>query len=114
MPLYEYRCEQCGEQFEVIQKFADEPLATHQKCGGAVHRLLSAPALQFKGSGWYITDYAKSGGAKSTDDGAPAKSDSGTTAKSGSESGGGTPAASSSGSSTGSETKSNSDTKTKS
>ncbi len=60
MPLYEYRCDKCGESFEVIQKFADEPLATHPNCGGPVHRLLSAPALQFKGSGWYVTDYAKS------------------------------------------------------
>lgn len=62
MPLYEYQCEGCGETFEMMQKFSDEPLKTHEKCGGPVHRLLSAPALQFKGSGWYITDYAKGGG----------------------------------------------------
>lgn len=61
MPLYEYKCEGCGETFEVIQKFADEPLTVHEKCGGHVHRLLSAPAFQFKGSGWYATDYAKGG-----------------------------------------------------
>ncbi len=61
MPIYEYKCEGCGETFELIQKFSDEPLTTHEKCGGPVHRLLSAPALQFKGSGWYITDYAKGG-----------------------------------------------------
>lgn len=66
MPLYEYKCDKCGNLFEVMQKFSDEPLKTHQDCGGAVHRLLSAPALQFKGSGWYITDYAKSGGAAKT------------------------------------------------
>jgi putative FmdB family regulatory protein len=65
MPTYEYRCEGCGEVFEVRQKFADEPLTQHDKCGGHVHRLLSAPALQFKGSGWYVTDYAKSGASKS-------------------------------------------------
>lgn len=59
MPLYEYKCEGCGETFEVIQKFSDEPLKIHEKCGGPVHRLLSAPAFQFKGSGWYATDYAK-------------------------------------------------------
>ncbi|MBZ5605188.1 MAG: zinc ribbon domain-containing protein [Acidobacteriia bacterium] len=59
MPLYEYRCEKCGKVFEVIQKFADAPLETHQDCGGHVERLLSTPALQFKGTGWYITDYAK-------------------------------------------------------
>ena len=62
MPLYEYKCDNCGEVFEVMQKFADEPLTVHDKCGGPVHRLLSAPALQFKGSGWYVTDYAKGGG----------------------------------------------------
>lgn len=61
MPVYEYKCNQCGDTFEVIQKFSDPELTTHEACGGAVHRLLSAPALQFKGSGWYITDYAKSG-----------------------------------------------------
>ena len=72
MPLYEYECERCHEQFEVMQKFTDEPLTTHQNCGGAVHRLLSAPALQFKGSGWYITDYAKN---KAADNGAAKKAD---------------------------------------
>lgn len=115
MPLYEYRCEQCGEQFEVIQKFADEPLTTHDKCGGAVHRLLSAPALQFKGSGWYITDYAKGGSKAASDNGAPAKSDASAKPKSGSESSSSTPAASSSDSGTksGSGTKSSSDTKGK-
>jgi putative FmdB family regulatory protein len=63
MPLYEYRCENCGESFEVMQKFSDEPLTVHEKCGGKVERLLSAPALQFKGSGWYITDYARGSNA---------------------------------------------------
>lgn len=61
MPLYEYQCEGCGEVFELIQKFSDPPLTVHEKCGGPVRRLLSAPALQFKGSGWYVTDYAKGG-----------------------------------------------------
>ena len=60
--MYEYKCGQCGQVFEVIQRFSDEPLTTHEGCGGSVERLLSAPALQFKGSGWYITDYARSGG----------------------------------------------------
>jgi putative FmdB family regulatory protein len=107
MPLYEYRCEQCGEQFEVMQKFSDEPLTTHPNCGGPVHRLLSAPALQFKGSGWYVTDYAKGSAKPASDNGAPAKSD--TTTKAGSESSASTPASSST-----SETKPNSDTKSKS
>lgn len=65
MPLYEYKCNGCGQVFEVIQRFSDAPLTQHESCGGQVERLLSAPALQFKGSGWYITDYAKSGGSSS-------------------------------------------------
>ena len=59
MPLYEYQCDACGHRFEVIQKFSDPPLESCPKCGGAVHKLQSAPAFQLKGSGWYITDYAK-------------------------------------------------------
>ena len=59
MPLYEYQCDACGRQFEVISKFSDPPLETCPTCGGAVHKLVSSPAFQFKGTGWYITDYAK-------------------------------------------------------
>ena len=66
MPIYEYQCHGCGQKFEVIQKFSDEPLTTHEVCGGKVDRLLGTPALQFKGSGWYINDYARSGKAKET------------------------------------------------
>jgi len=66
MPMYEYKCAQCGDVFELIQKFSDEPLKVHQGCGGAVERLISAPAFQFKGSGWYITDYAKKNGSSSS------------------------------------------------
>jgi len=73
MPLYEYLCDACGEHFEVMQKFADQPLTVHETCGGAVHRLLSAPALQFKGSGWYVNDYAK--GSKSGGSGGSSKTD---------------------------------------
>lgn len=108
MPLYEYQCENCGERFEVIEKFSAAPLTTHAKCGGPVHRLVSAPALQFKGSGWYITDYAKGKSGGESDNGGAAKPDSATT-KTGSEGSGGTSADSSAGSST----KSGSDTKTK-
>jgi putative FmdB family regulatory protein len=76
MPLYEYECENCGDLFEVIQKFSDDPVTQHQKCGGKVHRILSAPALQFKGSGWYVNDYAKGGNsageASKNSDSAPA------------------------------------------
>jgi putative FmdB family regulatory protein len=61
MPLYEYLCHGCGKKFEVIQKFSDEPLTTHPECGGAAEKLVSAPAFHLKGTGWYATDYAKSG-----------------------------------------------------
>ena len=63
MPLYEYQCSKCGSVFEVRQKFSDEPLTVHENCGGDVTKLLSAPAFSFKGSGWYVTDYA-GGGSK--------------------------------------------------
>ena len=66
MPLYEYECDSCGHRFEVIQKFSDSPIETCPSCGSKVHKLQSAPAFQFKGSGWYVTDYAKTGsGAES-------------------------------------------------
>ena len=76
MPLYEYQCDACAHRFEVIQKYSDAPIATCPKCGGAVSKLLSSPAIQFKGSGWYITDYARSG---KSDPGnvAPGKNDAG-------------------------------------
>jgi putative FmdB family regulatory protein len=96
VPLYEYQCAKDG-RFEVIQKFSDPPLATCPTCGGPVHKLLSAPAIQFKGTGWYITDYARSGsgekkasgkdggteGGKESGSKDAAKSDSGGTPKSG-------------------------------
>ena len=61
MPLYEYKCQKCDAVFEVLQKFADAPLKVHAGCGGAVKRQMTAPTFQFKGSGWYETDYAKKG-----------------------------------------------------
>ena len=61
MPLYEYQCDACGSRFEVIQKFSDPPVDACTSCGGSVKKLLSSPAIQFKGSGWYITDYARKG-----------------------------------------------------
>ena len=62
MPLYEYECDACAHRFEVIhQKFSDAPVETCPRCGGVVRKLLSSPAIQFKGTGWYITDYARSG-----------------------------------------------------
>ena len=76
MPLYEYQCDACSHRFERIQKFSDPHADTCPKCGGAVHKLLSSPAIQFKGSGWYITDYAKksSGDGKSSGDTKPTAS----------------------------------------
>ena len=61
MPLYEYECDACHHRFEVIQKYSDPPIGTCPKCGSPVQKLLSSPAIQFKGSGWYITDYARAG-----------------------------------------------------
>jgi putative FmdB family regulatory protein len=102
MPIYEYLCDRCDQKFEVLQKFSDATLTEHEGCGGAVERLISTSALQFKGSGWYITDYArknssspnnggstaeaksesKSDSTKSESKPAPAKSETSTTSKS--------------------------------
>ena len=71
MPLYEYLCDACGHRFEKIQKFSDALETTCPKCGGVVHKLMSSPAIQFKGSGFYITDYPKG------DKGSAPKSDGG-------------------------------------
>jgi len=66
MPLYEYECDSCGHRFEVIQKFSDALVDTCPKCGSKVHKLMSSPAIQFKGSGFYINDYAKKDSATAT------------------------------------------------
>ena len=79
MPLYEYECEACAHRFEVIRRFSDPPVEACTKCGGKVKKLLSSPAIQFKGSGWYVTDYARKGSAPSS-----TSSDSGTDQKTGS------------------------------
>jgi putative FmdB family regulatory protein len=63
MPLYEYQCKKCGHRFEKIRKFSDKPITKCPECSGAVVQLLSAPAVQFKGSGWYVTDYARKSSA---------------------------------------------------
>jgi putative FmdB family regulatory protein len=79
MPLYEYQCTKCKHRFERIQKFSDPAVKKCPECGAKVEKLLSAPAVQFKGSGWYVTDYANKGGSKSksssSDDGAGSASD---------------------------------------
>src|SRR5450432_2125573 len=59
MPLYEYECKKCHHRFERIQKFSDPHVKKCPKCGGPIEQVISAPAVQFKGSGWYVTDYAK-------------------------------------------------------
>ena len=63
MPLYEYQCKKCKHRFEKIQKFSDSPVKKCPECGGPVEKLLSQSAVQFKGSGWYVTDYARKGAA---------------------------------------------------
>jgi putative FmdB family regulatory protein len=64
MPLYEYLCESCGRRSEILQKIGEPPATDCPHCGGALKKLLSAPAFQFKGSGWYVTDYARGGAEK--------------------------------------------------
>ena len=68
MPLYEYECGSCRERTEVIQKFSDDPLQVCESCGGALRKLISSPAIQFKGSGFYITDYSRSSGKDGSKD----------------------------------------------
>lgn len=66
MPLYEYECKKCHHRFERIQKFSDPHVKKCPDCGGPVEQVISAPAVQFKGSGWYVTDYAKKSSASSS------------------------------------------------
>src|SRR3954467_10230443 len=73
MPLYEYQCKKCKHRFEKIQTYSDKPIKKCPECGGAVEKLLSAPAIQFKGSGWYVNDYAKKSGSSSDGEGSSAK-----------------------------------------
>ena len=76
MPLYEYECGACGNRFELIRKFSDEPVEVCPKCGkNDVQKLLSSPAIQFKGTGWYITEYAKKGSAGTDGEAKPASKD---------------------------------------
>lgn len=71
MPLYEYQCEKCGHRFEKIQKFSDKMVKKCPECGGKVEQMISAPAVQFKGSGWYVTDYANKSTAPASESGGP-------------------------------------------
>ena len=82
MPIYEYECKRCHHRFERIQKFSDPHIKKCPQCGGPVEQLLSPPAVQFKGSGWYVTDYAKQGAKPSSGESGSA-SESGAKAESG-------------------------------
>jgi putative FmdB family regulatory protein len=86
MPLYEYECDACGHRFEVIQKFSDAPIDKCPACGSTVHKMQSAPAFHLKGTGWYATDYAKSGSTADSKGGKDGKKSEG---QSGAESGSG-------------------------
>ena len=77
MPLYEYECKKCGRRFEKIQKFSDKMVKKCPECGGAVEQMISAPAVQFKGSGWYVTDYAKKSSSPGSSGGDSGSKDSG-------------------------------------
>jgi putative FmdB family regulatory protein len=77
MPLYEYKCKKCGHVFERIQKFSDPHVKKCPDCGGAVEQVVSAPAVQFKGSGWYVTDYAKGGSSAGSSSNGESGKDSG-------------------------------------
>ena len=73
MPLYAYRCTQCGHRFEKIQNFSAEPETVCPKCGGVLERPLTAPRLQFKGAGWYVNDYAPKGSESTSESSAGEK-----------------------------------------
>ncbi len=92
MPLYEYQCKKCHSLTERIQKFSDEPLKVCPHCGGELEKLISAPAVQFKGTGWYVTDYAKKSSGESSKSGSSSSGGSsgsdGSTSPSSSESSG--------------------------
>jgi putative FmdB family regulatory protein len=66
MPNYEYLCKKCGHRFEQIRKFSDKQLRTCPECGGVIEQVISAPAVRFKGSGWYVNDYAKKGASSAS------------------------------------------------
>jgi putative FmdB family regulatory protein len=78
MPNYEYLCKNCGHRFEQIRKFSDKPLRKCPECGGVIEQVISAPAVQFKGSGWYVTDYAKKGATSTGSSSSSSESESGT------------------------------------
>ncbi len=77
MPIYEYQCQNCGHHLERIQRLSDLPLSECEECGGELKKLISAPAFQFKGTGWYVTDYAKKGSEGGKKEGSSGEASSG-------------------------------------
>src|SRR5262245_35091304 len=77
MPIYEYSCAKCGKTIEVIQKMSDKPLKSHEGCGGKLTKLISAAGFQFKGTGWYVTDYARKSQGESAESAKDGKADKG-------------------------------------
>ena len=78
MPNYEYLCKNCGHRFEQIRKFSDKQLRKCPECGGVIEQVISAPAVQFKGSGWYVTDYPKKGAGSASSSSSSSEGDSAT------------------------------------
>src|SRR5450759_977923 len=78
MPNYEYLCKKCGHRFEQIRKFSDKQLRKCPECGGVIEQVISAPAVQFKGSGWYVNDYPKKGAGSAASSSSSSEGDSGT------------------------------------
>jgi putative FmdB family regulatory protein len=76
MPNYEYLCTKCGHRFEQIRKFSDKQLRKCPECGGLIEQVISAPAVQFKGSGWYVTDYQKKGAGSASSSASSSEGDS--------------------------------------
>lgn len=85
MPIYEYQCAKCGKTIEVIQKMSDKPLKKHEGCGGALTKLISAAGFQFKGTGWYVTDYARKSSGESKETSTEKKTESKETSSNGSK-----------------------------
>ncbi len=88
MPIYEYECAKCGKTIEVIQKMSDKPLKKHEGCGGSLTKLISASGFQFKGTGWYVTDYARKSSGESKETAKDTKTESKESSSNGSKEGG--------------------------
>src|SRR5499433_2012589 len=94
MPIYEYKCSKCGKTIEVIPTMSDKPLKKHEQCGGALTKLISAAGFQFKGTGWYVTDYARKSSGDSKETASEKKTESKETSSNGSKESSGSSSAS--------------------